>query len=150
MKSLLLLFIVAVSIIKVTAGEVIPPELIGAWRTKTSEGEEFLLCLRTDGLAFMGNSIGAAGLATYDPKNLTLTVSLRHDETGAEVAKIVLLYDPKALTLISVKLISYYDPMNPLPKPIERNPNLTFTRQSQQLPEFVKSLDLQKILHPSK
>jgi len=152
MKQLLFLFLIAVSIIKAFAGDSIPAELVGDWRTKTQDGEAFLL-LRADGWTAIGSSIGAGGSATYDPKRFTLTVSLRDDTTSAEMAKMTFFYDPKVFTLTSLKLVAFYDmhgPTGRLPKPKEENPRFIFTRHSRALPESLSPTTRSELLKQSK
>jgi len=124
------------------ADVLIPSELVGTWRASTPDGNGYL-CLRPDGLAFIGSSIGAAGIATYDPKQLTITISLR--DKHIELAKATLIFNPKASTITFVKLFCYYDmhgPTGRLPEPQEEKFDLTFVNHEKNLPDFFRDFDL--------
>lgn len=102
MRALFFLLFFILPAIKAVAANPIPPELVGEWRTPASrEDGSGILYLRPDGLSVMMGTkpvpIGAGGVATYDVKSLTLTLSLR--EGGIERAQAIFRYDPESRTL---------------------------------------------------
>jgi hypothetical protein len=106
MKTRLFTFLFATFAIQATAANPIPPDLIGEWRTPDGNG---ILYFRADGFgAVVGGPppIGVSFLATYDPKDSTITLKLR--VSPRELPKgaphppdVKLSYDPKALAIKS-------------------------------------------------
>lgn len=111
----------------------IPPELVGEWRPENTNGEVSFQ-FRADGFGVIMGIVGAGGIATYDPSNLTLTLSIRNDRTGDEAGKTSLRYDPKDQTL-SVE---------------GEGKRVVLKRHSSEISEPLRSFDLKRFLKPSK
>ena len=114
------------------AANPIPAELVGEWRTPAShEDGSAVLYLRVDGLCVgMGSKpvpIGAGGVATYDAKQLTLTLSLR--DGAIERAQAIFRYDPESRTLKA--------------EPGGDGRSASFKRLREELPEDIKSIALE-------
>ena len=115
----------------VYGGGGIPKELVGEWRVKDETGS-LVLILREDGVSGIGGTVGAAGIASYDPESQKLTMSIRHDRTGAEVFRMTWQFSPKSMTLTQR----------------EKGKEVFYRKHSNQVPEPFKSLDVNKIFKP--
>ena len=133
MKSLIPLILFALFAIRASAQTSIPPDLVGEWRPE-DRNDKVVFFLRSDGLAVMLATVGAGGIALYDANSHSLTVSLRHERTGAEVGKMIWRFDPKGRTLTAEN----------------KGKQAAFKRHSSELPEPYKSVDLMKLTGQSK
>ena len=131
MKLLSLVLGFWVAALSVYAEEVLPKELVGEWRFEDKSGP-LILVLRGDGLGGMMGAVGAGGVASYKPESKEVTLSIRHDRNGAEVAKVVWQFDPKAMTLTQER----------------KGQKVSYQKRSDDVPEPFKSADLKKILKP--
>jgi len=149
MKSTYLLVIFILFATNLFADNVIPSELVGTWHASIPEGNEHLY-LRPDGLAAIFSSIGCAGIASYNSKQLIITISLRDEHV--EKAKAILIYNPKTSTIIFDKLLCYYDmhgPTGRLSEPKEEKINITFGNHEKNLPDSFRAADI-KLLQENK
>lgn len=129
MKRLLPVLVLSVAASSLYAEDRLPKELVGEWRFEDKTGT-LVLVLRGDGLGGIMGSIGGGGIASYNPESREVTLSVRHERTGAEVTRMKWRFDPKAITLTQDKK------------------KVSYQKHSGEVPEPFKSADLNKILNP--